>query len=105
MRKRIFICIKNVNFNSPAYAYPEPKNKKDTPNSNNTSDTESFEEISESDLMELQAHKSPVSETSDTLTYGSLTDNDATVVDMNVSDVEKSQKMLSEMVEEYVLGR
>lgn len=55
--------------------------------------------------MELQAHKSPVSETSDTLTYGSLTDNDATVVDLNVSDVEKSQKLLSEMVDQYVLGR
>lgn len=37
-----------------------------------TSDTESFEEITESDLLELQAHKSPVSEMSDTLTYGSL---------------------------------
>lgn len=38
----------------------------------NSSDSDSFEEISESDLMELQAHKSPISETSDTLTYGSL---------------------------------
>lgn len=55
--------------------------------------------------MELQAHKSPVSETSDTLTYGSLTDNDATVVDMNLSEVEKSHKFISEMVDQYVLGR
>lgn len=45
-----------------------------------TSDTESFEEISESDLLELQAHKSPISETSDTLTYGSLNSN----VDLNL---------------------
>lgn len=45
---------------------------KDVTKTNNNSDSDSFEEISESDLMELQAHKSPVSETSDTLTYGSL---------------------------------
>lgn len=76
--------------------------------SENTSDTESFEEITESDIMELQAHKSPVSETSDTLTYGSLTDNDdnnATVVDLNGFDVEKGQKCMTELLEKFALGK
>ncbi|KAL0281198.1 UNVERIFIED_CONTAM: hypothetical protein PYX00_002258 [Menopon gallinae] len=36
------------------------------------SETESFEEVTESDLMELVAHKSPVSDVSDTLTTVSL---------------------------------
>lgn len=36
------------------------------------SETESFEEVTESDLMELVAHKSPVSDASDTLTTVSL---------------------------------
>lgn len=82
--------------------------KKDPFASNDTSDTESFEEISESDLMELQAHKSPVSDASDTLTYGSLTDNDdnnMTVVELNASDIEKSQKYMSELLEKYTLGK
>jgi hypothetical protein len=37
------------------------------------SDTESFEEVSESDLQELAAHKSALSNASDTLTTVSLT--------------------------------
>jgi hypothetical protein len=37
------------------------------------SDTESFEEVSESDLQELAAHKSALSNGSDTLTSVSLT--------------------------------
>ena len=37
------------------------------------SDTESFEEVSESDLQELAAHKSALSNGSDTLTTVSLT--------------------------------
>lgn len=57
-----------------------------------TSDTESFEEISESDLLELQAHKSPISETSDTLTYGSLNSN-----------LETSEKGLPDLLDKFVL--
>lgn len=57
-----------------------------------TSDTESFEEISESDLLELQAHKSPISETSDTLTYGSLNSN-----------LETSDKGLPDILDKFVL--
>lgn len=82
--------------------------KQDQTFNGNTSDTESFEEISESDIMELQAHKSPVSETSDTLTYGSLTDNDdnnTTVVDLNASDIEKNQKYMTELLENFALGK
>ena len=76
--------------------------------SEQTSDTESFEEISESDLMELQAHKSPISETSDTLTYGSLNSNDDNRnikdIDLQPSDIENSQKYVSDFLEKYVLG-
>lgn len=60
-------------------------------NGEQVSDSESFEEISESDLMELQAHKSPISDTSDTLTYGSLN-----------SQLENDQK---DFLENYVLGK
>lgn len=66
-------------------------------NGDPTSDSESFEEISESDLMELQAHKSPVSETSDTLTCGSLN-----------SQLENDQKekidLPPDFLQNYVLG-
>lgn len=90
-----------------AYAFPDHKSKRKTTNSN--SDTESFEEISESDLLELQAHKSPISDTSDTLTYGSLSsnveeENNGKTADLTVSDVEKQQKSVSEFLEKYVLG-
>ncbi|XP_018571617.1 hormone-sensitive lipase isoform X2 [Anoplophora glabripennis] len=89
-----------------AYAFPDRKSKRKTTNSN--SDTESFEEISESDLLELQAHKSPISDTSDTLTYGSLSSNvedvnNGNTADLTVSDVEKQQKCVSEFLEKYVL--
>lgn len=43
--------------------------------------------------MELQAHKSPVSETSDTLTYGSLD-----------SQLENDQKLPPDFLQNYVLG-
>lgn len=82
------------------------------------SDTESFEEISQSDLVELQAHRSPVSETSDTITYGSLSsptiDNkeapkqiDISEIDFNVSDCDQSTSQnvnASDFLERYVLG-
>ncbi|KAJ3659164.1 hypothetical protein Zmor_010868 [Zophobas morio] len=92
-----------------AYACPgacgEMQNRGAT--SEQTSDTESFEEISESDLMELQAHKSPISETSDTLTYGSLNSNDDNRnikdIDLQPSDIENSQKYVSDFLEKYVL--
>ncbi|RZC40443.1 hormone-sensitive lipase [Asbolus verrucosus] len=95
-----------------AYACPDPAKttKSGVANCDQTSDTESFEEISESDLMELQAHKSPVSETSDTLTYGSLNSNggedDKNVkdIDLQASDIENSQKYVSDFLEKYVLG-
>ncbi|CAG9766982.1 unnamed protein product [Ceutorhynchus assimilis] len=69
------------------------------------SDTESFEEISESDLAELQAHKSPVSEASDTLTYGSLNSNldELAEKDVTSAEIEKSQKYMADIVHKYVL--
>lgn len=58
--------------------------------------------------MELQAHKSPVSETSDTLTYGSLNsggeDDKNKDIDLQQSDIENSQKYVSDFLEKYVLG-
>ncbi|XP_066257180.1 hormone-sensitive lipase isoform X3 [Euwallacea similis] len=75
------------------------------------SDTESFEEVTESDLAELQAHKSPVSEASDTLTYGSLNtlnstmEDDLNEKDVTSADIEKSQKCMADIVHKYVLGR
>ncbi|ENN72419.1 hormone-sensitive lipase isoform X2 [Dendroctonus ponderosae] len=69
------------------------------------SDTESFEEISESDLAELQAHKSPVSEASDTLTYGSLNSHmdDLNEKDVTSAEIEKSQKYMADIVQNFVL--
>lgn len=89
-----------------AYACPDPKLVKDVTPNENSSDTESFEEISESDLMELQAHKSPVSDTSDTLTYGSLSSNAGDVeknMDLSAIDIEQSEKYVSDYLEKYVL--
>ncbi|XP_023017610.2 hormone-sensitive lipase [Leptinotarsa decemlineata] len=91
-----------------AYACPDENLKKKRVRSDSNSDTESFEEISESDLMELQAHKSPVSDTSDTLTYGSLMSNDVAeentkAVNLNDSDIEEGQKYMSDLLEKYVL--
>lgn len=87
-------------------------------NGDSTSDTESFEEISQSDLLELQAHKSPTSEASDTMTLGSLNsplaEDDGQVfmamdsqVDMNASSgLEQSgrQGFMPELLKKYVLG-
>lgn len=87
-----------------AYAVPDTKLMQKPP-SEGTSDTESFEEISESDLMELQAHKSPVSETSDTLTYGSLTSADDNLNENGTADADNGQKYVSEFLEKYVLGK
>lgn len=92
-----------------AYALPDPDLIQDKEfNFQMNSDTESFEEITESDLQELQARKSPVSDTSDTLTYGSLcsnlNDENEKDVYLTVSDIEKSGKQVSEFLEKYVLG-
>ncbi|XP_067012042.2 hormone-sensitive lipase isoform X2 [Anabrus simplex] len=83
------------------------------------SDTESFEEVSESDLMELAAHKSPMSELgSDTLTTVSLTSlQSKPEVDQALpavsekrgaekaegGDAGTSEKYVSEFLEKYVL--
>lgn len=57
-------------------AYVIPPINREPPNAlkngEYTSDTESFEEVSQSDLVELQAHKSPVSDASESITCGSL---------------------------------
>lgn len=71
-------------------------------------DTESFEEVSESDLLELQAHKSPVSETSDTLTNVSLSSqpSDSSKTAENTITENKnatSEKYVTEFLEKYVL--
>ncbi|CAG9822960.1 unnamed protein product [Phaedon cochleariae] len=83
-----------------AYACPDEKLIQQCNENGQNSDTESFEEITESDLLELQAHKSPVSDTSDTLTYGSLTSNDegGTTKPSNNSD-----KEASDFLEKYIL--
>lgn len=57
--------------------------------------------------MELQAHKSPVSETSDTLTYGSL---NSQTEDLKEQDTikEKSKEIdpsLSDILDKYILGK
>lgn len=62
------------------------------------SDTESFEEISESDLQELQAQRSPVSDNSDTLTYTSLNSNEAE----NTANALKGQ--MTEFLDRYNTG-
>lgn len=75
------------------------------------SDTESFEEISESDLVELQAHKSPTSETSDTtLTYGSLNSQTDDIKEMTDDKEEcilnpSEQKFMTDLLEKYALGK
>jgi hypothetical protein len=60
-----------------AYACPSKDDITSTSSNTKTllegSDTESFEEVSESDLQELAAHKSALSNGSDTLTSVSLT--------------------------------
>jgi hypothetical protein len=58
-----------------AYACPSKDGMSRTSSNTKTledSDTESFEEVSESDLQELAAHKSALSNDSDTLTTVSL---------------------------------
>lgn len=99
-----------------AYACPDPslidKNDMDmnlsTGNCVISPDTESFEEVSESDLLELQAHKSPVSETSDTLTNVSLSSqpSDSSKTAENTITENKnatSEKYVTEFLEKYVL--
>lgn len=103
-------------------AYIAPNLRKNRQNGEvsgeNNSDTESFEEISQSDLVELQAHKSPISETSDTITYGSLSSPtaddakdtvrhiDISDIDLNASDCDQSTSQnvnVSDFLEKYVL--
>ncbi|XP_057651044.1 hormone-sensitive lipase isoform X2 [Diorhabda carinulata] len=81
-----------------AYACPDP-HLQQTFSNNNNKDTESFEEITESDIMELQAHKSPTSENSDTLTYESLESNEVNVSDSVSSH--KSGPLMNEILERY----
>lgn len=73
--------------------------------------SESFEEISESDLLELQARKSPISETSDTLTYGSLSSHADETKEQNILNEDAipnqnntGQKYVSDYLDKYVLG-
>ncbi|XP_050315776.1 hormone-sensitive lipase isoform X2 [Anthonomus grandis grandis] len=90
-----------------AYACPPDKlARTSTEGDLYNSDTESFEEISESDLAELQAHKSPVSEASDTLTYGSLNsveNNPNEKDEVTSAEIEKSQQYMADIVHKYVL--
>ncbi|XP_072383528.1 hormone-sensitive lipase isoform X1 [Diabrotica undecimpunctata] len=81
-----------------AYACPDP-HMKQISNSNDNSDTESFEEITESDLMALQAHKSPVSENSDSMTYESLASNEQNNCE---NEQPKPQPLMNEILERYV---
>nr|CAD7441136.1 unnamed protein product [Timema bartmani] len=83
------------------------------------SDTESFEEVSESDLLELAAHKSPLSEEgTDTLTTVSLTslqskpeadqafkslDNSLMKTEADRANDNRSEHYVSEFLEKYVL--
>lgn len=98
-----------------AYTYPDPNRVKNGENHIN-SDSESFEEITESDLLELQAHKSPISDSSDTLTYGSLSsqpeenkDAKYSIPDLpnngNNNASTSSQKYVSDFLERYALGK
>lgn len=108
LRKGFFFCIL-------AYIYPDPNRIKAVENHVH-SDSESFEEISESDLLELQAHKSPISDTSDTLTYGSLSSQPEENKEQKFSPPElpsngnnnasnnSSQKYVSDFLERYALG-
>lgn len=90
-----------------AYICPDPQRIKKSTNSGlSTQSEESFEEISESDLVELQAHISPSSDT-DTLTYGSLSSQQETSKTEVVDDDTRprtSQGNVSEFLEKYVLG-
>lgn len=74
------------------------------------SETESFEEVTESDLMELVAHKSPVSDVSDTLTTVSLASSqlskpeaDQFLDQQNMNDLKKDLKLDLSNNEKYVL--
>nr|CAD7586988.1 unnamed protein product [Timema genevievae] len=83
------------------------------------SDTESFEEVSESDLLELAAHKSPLSEEgTDTLTTVSLTslqskpeadqafkslDSSLVKTEADRANDNRSEHYVSEFLEKYVL--
>lgn len=102
-----------------AYICPNmSKNRAPGLSGSSSQNSESFEEISESDLVELQAHKSPTSDT-DTLTYGSLSSQpeiegkdenghnikvrDASVLE--TAHPTTSQQYVSDFLEKYVLGK
>ncbi|KAF5285296.1 hypothetical protein FQA39_LY04395 [Lamprigera yunnana] len=77
-----------------AYAFP-PKfhdSQNAVLNGECLSDTDSCEEISQSDLVELQAHKSPVSDASESITCGSLSSPIVEIKD--VKQIEISQTNL-----------
>lgn len=101
-----------------AYICPDPHRiKKAAMSKSSSQNSESFEEISESDLVELQAHKSPTSDT-DTLTYGSLSSQPDTSITEDMQDKAlkvrdatalenlhptTSQQQVSDFLEKYVL--
>uniref|UniRef100_A0A1Y1LC87 Hormone-sensitive lipase n=1 Tax=Photinus pyralis TaxID=7054 RepID=A0A1Y1LC87_PHOPY len=92
-------------------AYLVPAISKDPPKSD--SDTESFEEVSQSDLVELQAHKSPVSDASESITCGSLSSPTAetkdTIKPVDISEIDFVSESTtqtvnpSDFLERYVL--
>lgn len=93
-----------------AYVFGSRLNEKQNGSANGAispDTTESFEEISESDLLELQAHKSPTSEMSDTLTYGSLTSQTddtrdlSTIKEPDFTGSDTSQKF--DLLDKFVL--
>lgn len=91
-----------------AYVHPDPNRIK---KNNSSLSAESFEEISESDLVDLQAHRSPVSDNTDTMTYETLSSpNDGIITRDSTGDADipvnqtESQKYVSEFLEKYVLG-
>lgn len=93
-----------------AYACPSKDDISRTSSDTKTlegSDTESFEEVSESDLQELAAHKSALSNGSDTLTSVSLTSlQSKPEADESVEDngpPTPTEQNMSEFLEKYVL--
>ncbi|PNF38504.1 hypothetical protein B7P43_G03977 [Cryptotermes secundus] len=93
-----------------AYACPPKDDASRTSSDTKTlegSGTESFEEVSESDLQELAAHKSALSNGSDTLTSVSLTSlQSKPEADESVEDngpPTPTEQNMSELLEKYVL--
>lgn len=86
-----------------AYAVPDPSKIRPPNHSSSGNDLDSFEEITESDLAELQARKSLGSEASeDTLASNFELDKEVEASDLT-SDVEQSEKYVSDLLEKYVL--